>query len=294
MTSKAATALLEYSICAVRGATEESLRTILDVSRIEAFVMAFHVRNIRGGRGERDVFKTTMHILYRRYPETTLALLDRVPHYGCWKDLYDMSESIGDPVFTERVVSITATQLLEDMAMDMKEKEKDISLCAKWAPRERKKKNTHEMHLVRLLGKKMFPDRSPTERLACYRQMVSRLNRQLKTVEIQMCSDNGWADIDPKDVPARAKQVYSRAFLNLVSTTFGNRLRILSPQEKHQLRFPDNADRMACRERFAAVAATAAVAIATESEVLPASVELLRMELDAPQYDLVRSHPSLD
>jgi len=287
--SKAATALLEYSICAVRGATEESLRTILDVSRIEAFVMAFHVRNIRGGRGERDVFKTTMHILYRRYPETTLALLEMVPHYGCWKDLYEMSDSIGDAAFTERVVSITATQLLEDMSMDMKEK--DISLCAKWAPRERKKKHTHEMHLVRLLGKKMFPDRSPTERLACYRQMVSRLNRQLKTVEIQMCSDNGWADIDPKDVPVRAKQVYRRAFLNLVSTTFGNRLRILSPQEKHQLRFPDNADRMACRERFAAAVATTTT---EDAKMLPTSVELLRMELDAPQYDLVRSHPSLD
>lgn len=251
--------------------------------------MAFHVRNIRGGRGERDVFKTTMHILYRRYPETTLALLEMVPHYGCWKDLYEMSESIGDAAFTERVVSITATQLLEDMSMDMKEK--DISLCAKWAPRERKKKHTHEMHLVRLLGKKMFPDRSPTERLACYRQMVSRLNRQLKTVEIQMCSDNGWADIDPKDVPVRAKQVYRRAFLNLVSTTFGNRLRILSPQEKHQLRFPDNADRMACRERFAAAAATTTT---EDAKMLPTSVELLRMELDAPQYDLVRSHPSLD
>lgn len=288
--SKNASALLEYSICAVRGATEESLRTILDVSRIEAFVMAFHVRNIRGGRGERDVFKTTMHILYRRYPETTLALLEMVPHYGCWKDLYEMSESIGDAAFTERVVSITASQLLEDMSMDMKEK--DISLCAKWAPRERKNKHTHEMHLVRLLGKKMFPDRSPTERLACYRQMVSRLNRQLKTVEIQMCSDNGWADIDPKDVPARAKQVYRRAFLNLVSTTFGNRLRILSPQEKHQLRFPDNADRMACRETFAAVAAAATPT--EDAKMLPTSVELLRMELDAPQYDLVRSHPSLD
>ncbi len=109
-----------------------------------------------------------------------------------------------------------------------------------------------------------------------------------------MCSDNGWANIDPKDVPVRAKQVYRRAFLNLVSTTFGNRLRILSPQEKHQLRFPDNADRMACRERFAAAAVATAATTTEDAKMLPTSVELLRMELDAPQYDLVRSHPSLD
>jgi len=284
-------ALIDYSLRAVRGATKESLRTILEVMEdnpVDAFVMAFHVRNIRGGRGERDVFKNTMHILYECYPATTLALLELVPHYGCWNDLYDMSESFADIVFTNRVVSITAEQLQEDMEMDMKEK--GISLCAKWAPRERKRKDTHEMLLVRLLANTMFPDLPPMGRRACYRRMVSRLNRQLKTVEIQMCSFNGWAGIDPKSVPARAKHVYNRAFLNLMSTENGKRPRILSSSEKMQLRFPNNADRMTCRENFVEYLASATEQRAVQEVVKEANtpMEILRMELDAPQYDLVR------
>ena len=154
------------------------------------------------------------------------------------------------------------------------------------------------MLLVRLLANTMFPDLPPMGRRACYRRMVSRLNRQLKTVEIQMCSFNGWAGIDPKSVPVRAKHVYNRAFLNLMSTENGKRPRILSSSEKRQLRFPNNADRMTCRENFVAVANQRANQRANQEadqeadqEVVKEAytpLELLRMELDAPQYDLVR------
>jgi hypothetical protein len=235
-------ALLDYSIGAVRGASKETLRKILSVSSEDAFVMAFHVRNIRGGRGERDVFKNTFLILYERYPERTLSMLDLVPHYGCWDDLFDMTKD-ADTQFTERVLDIAVKQLLEDYTTPLEDaaekKELSISLCAKWAPRERKKKDTHEMYLVRRLAKKMFPAEGLPRGLARYRRLVADLNRRIKTVETKMNTGH-WAEIDPKGVPGRAGKLYSRAFLNLRNS------------DRSQIRKPGDADRMTCRRNFMA------------------------------------------
>ena len=224
-------ALLDYSIGAVRGASIETIRKILDVNDpAMAFVLAFHVRNVRGGKGERDIFKQTMMALYTRYPALTLELLDLVPHYGCWGDLFDMALMF--PPFRKRILTMAATQLLMD---ELTPVGKHISLCAKWAPRERK--GSPDAEILKQLSVILFADiPSHSTRMAMYRHLVAGLNRRIKTVETFM-SDGKWSDINPATVPGRAGKVYSRAFLNLKSTS-------------KELRKPDDSDRMACREHF--------------------------------------------
>jgi len=246
-------ALVDYSIGAVRGASTESLRKILDVSSLsDAFVMAFHVRNIRGGKGERDVFYDTLRILYDVHPELTLNMLEFVPHYGCWGDLFRLIDRINDDAFTERVFRIVVKQLKED-----ENKVGSISLCAKWAPRERTG-HRDENALVRQLAARLFPELlQHSARMRAYRRLVAGLNLRLKTVETLMCGGT-WADIDPKSVPGRAGKLYGRALLNLISTTKYGVLRNLTSAQTMEIRRPGDHDRMECREHFQAHFAAAA------------------------------------
>lgn len=253
-------ALVDYSVGAVRGASAESINKILAVCEEEgvamALVMAFHVRNIRGGKGERQVFKDTIRALYSKYPELILDILDLVPRFGCWDDLFRMAGEMDD-AFMTRVVNIAAEQLREDERV-LAESVPKISLCAKWAPRERSgarsetsQKHRNEKRVLDALCHTLFPIlRKPSGRKALYRSLVSKLNTYLKTVETQMCSGN-WADIKPESVPGRAGKNYSRAFLNL-------------PQGPNRfcLRKPDDSDRMSCREHFLAHNAAAATGLA--------------------------------
>jgi hypothetical protein len=287
-------ALVDYSVGAVRGASAESINKILTVCEEEgvatALVMAFHVRNIRGGKGERQVFKDTLRALYNKYPELILDLLDLVPRFGCWDDLFRMAGEMDD-AFMTRVVSIAAGQLREDVVLAdvvlAKENLSNISLCAKWAPRERSgkrsetsQKHRNEKRVLDALSYALHPNLySKPGRMAAYRSCVSKLNKHIKTVETQMCSGH-WADINPASVPGRAGKNYSSAFLNLP----------LGPI--HGLRKPDDADRMSCREHFLAHNAAAANGLATvhgadtlfPHEVVKKVYELL--EKDGSQEEL--------
>jgi hypothetical protein len=232
-------ALLDYSIGAVRGASDKTILKILDVNDpAMAFVLAFHVRNVRGGKGERVIFKRTMAALYTLYPALTLDLLDLVPQYGSWCDLFDMALIF--PQFRKRILNLAASQLLTD---ELTPVGKPISLCAKWAPRERK--NSPDAEILKQLSVILFADiPSHSTRMAMYRRLVAGLNRRLKTVETFM-SGGLWSDIQPATIPGRAGKIYSRAFLNLKSTfqRFNN-------QERLVLRKPNDVDRMTCREHF--------------------------------------------
>jgi len=275
-------ALLDYSNSAVRGASIEAIRKILHVNDPAiAFVLAFHVRNIRGGKGERDIFKHTMMILYSRYPALTLELLDLVPHYGCWGDLFDMA--LVFPPFRTRILTLAAMQLLKDALIPVGN---PISLCAKWAPRERK--DSPDAEILKQLSVILFADiPSHSTRMAMYRRLVAGLNRRLKTVETFM-SRGVWSDIQPATVPARAGMIYRRAFLNLNQGD--------SYAECRNLRKPDDPDRMACRTHF--LSHFAAAAVGKEADVRNPSwspaqnaitpLQLLITELEAPQYDLIR------
>jgi hypothetical protein len=202
----------------------------------DAFVLAFQTRDIRGGKGERKVSEAMWAALlaHPSSRELALNLLDLIPEYGCWRDLFSLADKEVDPCITfhgSAIHSLVVRQLLIDEKA-MKEGRK-TSLLAKWMPREERfAKQAKE------LARRLNPEEKRLcRRLASYRKRVSALNRYLNTVEIAMCGDD-WDKIEPGKVPGRAVQKYNKAFLN---ETLGH---------GHELRHPDEEKRMACREHF--------------------------------------------
>lgn len=214
----------------VRDANEETVKNLLNKMLdnnflIDAFVMAFMTRNIRGGKGERDLFYTMYSTLLTRHKNLAIHLLDLVPHYGYWRDLFKLAEKNNELI--PDIISIVKKQLSEDeFCMELN---KPISIMAKWLPREKK-------FLAKELAYAISKKSKIQERYAEYRKRVSTLNKYLETTEIPMCK-NLWDTITPEKVAARCLQKHMKAFLN---ETLGGK----------SIRCPYNISRNKCRENF--------------------------------------------
>jgi hypothetical protein len=236
--------LLDLSVLLVRGANPEKILTLLGASLeagqlIDAFVLAFQTRDVRGGKGERLLFHHMLSALYNHKPALVLGLLDLIPEYGSWRDLTEMGDRVE---YRPHISKLMLNQLAKDEgAMEAK---KPVSLLAKWMPREGK---TLGAPLLLQLRKHMGEEHSHVGTLMKrYRQRVVALNKYLQTTEIAMCDQNGmWATIDPAKVPGRNLAMHMRAFLNeKAGTKKGEHV------PSGELRHPDDPDRMACRLRF--------------------------------------------
>jgi hypothetical protein len=233
---------LDLSVKCVRGASKTDLcagiNAVIALGTHEAiedaFVLAFHSRNIRGGKGERQLFYDLILAIYEmpHFLRYFRSIMELVPEYGYWADLLVLADS--NKALEAIVGEIFAKQLEQDAAATGK-----ISLAAKWAPREGSKHGA----MAKIIAHSMFPQ-VPMHftKMRRYRQLVADLNAQLKTVEVLM-STNYWDTIVPASVPGRAGKLYSKAFLNLPSTHKDN-------NSGAEFRHPDDAKRMACRKNF--------------------------------------------
>jgi hypothetical protein len=247
--------LLALSILLTRGANEQSIKGIvyklISISKgredlENLVVLAFQTRDIRGGKGERDVSRYMFECLLECAVTKDMAssLLDLISEYGCWQDLFKLSQKM--PSILPAVKAIVAQQFAKDEAViksyevstDEAEKKPSVSLLAKWLPREGQS-GVIEMATTLVPGK-MFHG----TRMKLYRKRVAAVNKFLQTVEVLMCS-NQWDKIEPTCVPGRAAKNYVKAFLN----------EYVSPMKKKKkaaakLRHPDDALRMECRKNF--------------------------------------------
>jgi hypothetical protein len=215
-------------------------------------VLAFQTRDIRGGKGERDASKHMFEALLKQpnTREITLNLLNLVPEYGCWQDLFKLPRDC-----LPRLKQIVIEQFAMDEAAIANYKEAQanevagwggqdppqkpkVSLLAKWLPREGQP-GVIEMASALVPGTMMHGTR-----MKLYRKRVSAVNKFLQTVEVQMCA-KGWEEIVPASVPGRAVKKYIKAFLNEKGTT-----RKGETAPTGVLRHPGDASRMACREHF--------------------------------------------
>lgn len=137
----------------------------------------FWLRDIRGGAGERSLFRVATKFLAKEPAMQKNLYL--VSEYGRWDDLVAL---IGSPLET------TALQLI---AKGLEEKN---GLCAKWMPRKGAEANTIRKFL------KLAP--------AVYRHLIVGLS---KTVEQEM-SAKQWDAINFAHVPSLAHVRYRKAF----------------------------------------------------------------------------------
>lgn len=199
----------------------------------DLFVMAFQTRDVRGGKGERDLFYQMFRALYQFWPKITEKMLKLVPEYGCWRDMWSIWSAV--PELAPAILRIVQARFMEDLvkASIGVRGETGISLLVKWLPREKSK--TYPGLACKIAAALYANEPSERHRVVRYRKECSFINAVLKTVEVDMCRGT-WANITPETVPGRNLKLHDKAFLN--------------EKKDGALRNPEDEDRMACREHF--------------------------------------------
>jgi len=185
----------------------EAMTPFLNVTALEELVvLAFHLRNVRGGKGERQLFRDMMSIFYEYDRNLIISLLPLFPMFGYWKDVFHVSMTL--PHLLIPTMQLCAMQLVEDerhVQLGYKP-----SMMAKYIPKQNKKYKS----FATSFAKHLYPDIDcHSLRMAKTRKRIAMLNKLTGAVEVKMCA-NDWASIDPRSVPAIARKKYESAFLN--------------------------------------------------------------------------------
>ena len=165
-----------------------------------ALRILFYSRDVRGGMGERNIFRVLFKKLASDPSNEQLAssLAVLVPFYGRWDDLLCLEETPA----AQAALQIIRTQLFTD-EINMGNG-KPVSLLGKWLPSvnaSSKETKRRARLIANALG---YTERD-------YRKLCTRLRAAIKIVETQMCQGN-WEDIDFQSVPSRAAMLYRKAF----------------------------------------------------------------------------------
>lgn len=160
--------------------------------------MLFYAGNIRGGLGERRTFKLCLKALAQYNPQVVIDNIPNIPYYNRFDSLFVL---IGTSAEAEMWKYVEKT-LLQDMKSA--QKNKPISLLAKWMPSEKaSSKKTRENYHRALSALKLTPRK--------YRKMLSYLRSYIDVTECKM-SDNNWEEINYSTVPSHAMKNYSTTF----------------------------------------------------------------------------------
>lgn len=182
---------LFFTVGAMRG--QDKKRLVANFSKafnenpLVALRTMFWARDVRGGAGERQIFKDLMVYLAENHVESLAKNLSYVPEYGRWDDLLVL---FGTKLDTQ------AKNLIVNALNE------NNGLCAKWMPRKGKEAIALERYM------KLSPKQ--------YRKM---LVEKTKVVEQLMCS-NQWGVVTYEHVPSVAMARYGKAFGKHDSTRF--------------------------------------------------------------------------
>lgn len=191
--------------------------TLFDRAYIEtpelAAKLLFHLRDIRGGMGERSLFRTLLRHVAFAWPETAKKNAKYIAEFGRWDDLLCL---LGTPA-EEEAVRVIKLQLAEDMAAlkkrELGDEDAHISLLAKWLPSDNTsspKTCAKARKLMKALGMES----------RAYRAMLTGLRARIGLVERTLTKRQP-EKVNYEAVPAQAMLKYRCAF----TRKDGNRFR---------------------------------------------------------------------
>ena len=217
------------------------------------YKMIGQTRDIVDGKGEYTLAYMMIYTWYDFFPQLSLfalkCLVDlgdkKVHQYGSWKDIKYFCKfckthglSIDHPLVQESI-RITNEQLRKDENNSLSE----LTLVAKWVPREKSSfgwlyealaTNYYKEYMVTADTN----DRITKATLKCkteYRKLISGLNKKLDTLQVKQCA-NTWSEIDFKNATSISLGKQKKAFLNI--------------NKKGDTRYPDREDRVLCANNF--------------------------------------------
>jgi hypothetical protein len=197
---------LFFQIGAMRGQDKNRLINSFTKAYAEdaltAMKLLFWARDIRGGAGERQIFRDIVTYLATHRTESLGKNLHLISEYGRFDDLLTL---IGTPLESE------ALRLIKE-ALDA-----NNGLAAKWMPRPNGSNKAVANVIRKYLGL------SPKD----YRQMLASKSN---TVEQLMCSKE-WEKIEYSKLPSKAMSDYMKAFSRNDLERFGNYIKALEKGE---------------------------------------------------------------
>lgn len=197
----------------IRGLDDDRLYQYLEKAVkediIDTFILAFHIRDCREGKGERDLGRKSLIWLFLHYPIEFQKIMPLIAHYGRWDDIMCIwPRVLNTPTkLHEKIqhesVKLMGNQLMTDL-FDMFNG-KTVTLCAKWAP-------TEYDSLDKLYGtvNTLCTIMGWTPKI--YRKKyITPLRSYTKVVETLMCSQK-WNDINFSTVPSCAMHRLQKVF----------------------------------------------------------------------------------
>lgn len=189
-------------IGALRGADRTRIERLFSEAYREdplfATKIAFYARDVRGGLGERETFRTIMRYMAQMHPEALRPNLDLIGVYGRYDDLYCL---IGTRLEDEMWAAMKA-QFEEDRRN--LEAGAAVSLLAKWiktADASSAKTRALGILTAQKLGYSVYD----------FKRIVRALRRKIGVIEALM-SAGRWDEIRYPEVPSRAMMIYRNAF----------------------------------------------------------------------------------
>jgi Mg-chelatase subunit ChlD len=219
--------------------------------------MIGYTRDIIDGKGEYNLTYMMIYNWNLFYPElaryAVKCLVDSenksVHQYGSWKDIKYFCQYCNDRCFgnntrdlTLYAIELTNDQLRRDHTSFISNSD-DISLAAKWIPREKSRFAwLFELMATRFFNNYMLTAGTESSRqkavLKCktdYRKLLSILNRKIDTIQIKQC-EKKWASIDFSKTTSITFTKQKKAFLNV--------------KKDGTPRYPQDVDRVECADNF--------------------------------------------
>ena len=176
---------LFFQIGAMRGMDKK--RLFAKVSKafnedpLTTIKIIFWARDVRGGAGERQIFRDCLSWLCDNRKEVLNNNIHLISEYGRWDDVLTL---VGSQNCWYSALDLIKTAL-----------ENKDGLCAKWMPRKGDKANIIRRYL------KLSPKK--------YRKLLVKLTN---VVETKMCAKD-WKSIEYSKLPSLASSRYQRAFM---------------------------------------------------------------------------------
>jgi hypothetical protein len=219
------------------------------------YKMIGHTRDIIDGKGEYKLSYMMIYTWYDFYPDLSKFALrcfvdlgENIHQYGSWKDVKyfceycrTQGENFTHPLI-QYAVKLVNEHLKNDYANYISNIE-DISLAAKWVPREKSRfgwlyrelAGEYFSHFLLTADADIRYKRAVSKCKTEYRKMLSALNKKIDTLQIKQCSKN-WSSIDFKNVTSISLSKQKKAFLNI--------------KNNGEIRYTDNEDRISCAKQF--------------------------------------------
>jgi hypothetical protein len=196
------------------------------------YKMIGHTRDIIDGKGEYSLSYMLLHswaenvsVELAQFALKQFVILDddkKLHPYGSWKDIkylykYFSDNNIQCPSLTSYGIQLLNNQLRIDSF-----ETNNMSLVAKWVPREKSQfsalftelATNYFSHYLTTAKTDLTKSKAISKAKMDYRKIISELNRKLETVQIKQCA-NTWAEIEPEKQTSITMHKQKKAFLNL-------------------------------------------------------------------------------